>query len=579
LDTARIPNLSANKITTGQITAAANVKLNGHWLSGDGDNEGVYVANNGKVGIGTTNPSTPLQVAGGDIQMNSNSAKLRVGDGTYTYIADYGNGDSDKLQLHGSRGVIFTGGNVGIGTTTPTAKLDVAGNIAIPGGFIHYGNRGQIGNAKNFNPNNDHNGLWIEGKSAGIFMNENTLNLWSPGNTDILKVYDEDNFDNPLFVINGGGNVGIGTTTPTAKLEVAGNIAIPGGFIHYGNRGKIGGAKNFNPNNDNNGLWIEGSTSKRDGESAGIFLNENTISLWSPGNGDILRIYDEDSFGNPLFVINGSGKVGIGTTNPSAKLEVVGETKVSSLSTTSNIHMNGTSKIVFDSQAEYYSRIFWGRHSPGKNLDFGDDGLWITAGASGDEGGLFFDEDRFIVFNSGDAEKTFAVYNENKRKYHMVVDDGGKVGIGTENPQAMLDVQGAIRIGDWEIVDDGSLIFQKNGNLHVKFDDKGRRIWEAEKKWISDLRFKTNIEPLVGVTDKLAHIRAVYFNWNDHEKVKEFDQKTNVGLIADELEKVFPELVSYDKEGYRYIHYDKLSVVLLAAIKELHQLINAPIRR
>jgi TolA-binding protein len=109
LDTARIPNLSANKITTGQITAAANVKLNGHWLSGDGDNEGVYVANNGKVGIGTTSPSTQLQVVGGDIQMNSNSAKLRVGDGTYTYIADYGNGDSDKLQLHGSSGVIFTG--------------------------------------------------------------------------------------------------------------------------------------------------------------------------------------------------------------------------------------------------------------------------------------------------------------------------------------------------------------------------------------------------------------------------------------------------------------------------------------
>jgi uncharacterized protein YdcH (DUF465 family) len=88
LDAARIPNLSANKITTGQLTAAANVKLNGHWLSGDGGNEGVYIENSGNVGIGTANPN---------------------------------------------------------------AKLEVAGNIAIPGGFIHYGNRGKIGEAKKIN--------------------------------------------------------------------------------------------------------------------------------------------------------------------------------------------------------------------------------------------------------------------------------------------------------------------------------------------------------------------------------------------------------------------------------------------
>jgi hypothetical protein len=136
-------------------------------------------------------------------------------------------------------------------------------------------------------------------------------------------------------------------------------------------------------------------------------------------------------------------------------------------------------------------------------------------------------------------------------------------------------VKGAIRIGDWEISENGRMLaFKKNGNIHVKFDDRGPRIWDTGKdSWISDLRFKTHIEPLIGVTDKLAHLRAVYFNWNDHDKVKHFEKKTNIGLIADELEKVFPELVSYDKEGYRYIHYDKLSVVLLAAIKELHQLV------
>lgn len=80
--------------------------------------------------------------------------------------------------------------------------------------------------------------------------------------------------------------------------------------FHYGNRGKLGQAVDFNPDNDSNGLWIEGS---HDGESAGIFMNGNTLVLWSPGDNQLLRIYDEDSLpaGNPLFVIDGGGSVSI----------------------------------------------------------------------------------------------------------------------------------------------------------------------------------------------------------------------------------------------------------------------------
>ena len=48
----------------GDHTATENIRLNGHWLSGDGENEGVYVANNGNVGIGTTSPIQKLGVLG-----------------------------------------------------------------------------------------------------------------------------------------------------------------------------------------------------------------------------------------------------------------------------------------------------------------------------------------------------------------------------------------------------------------------------------------------------------------------------------------------------------------------------------
>jgi hypothetical protein len=78
----------------------------------------------------------------------------------------------------------------------------------------------------------------------------------------------------------------------------------------YGNRGRVGQAVDFNPDNNNNGLWIEGT---HDGESAGIFMNGNTLVLWSPGDNQLVRIYDEDSLpgGSPLFVIDGGGSVSI----------------------------------------------------------------------------------------------------------------------------------------------------------------------------------------------------------------------------------------------------------------------------
>ncbi len=80
--------------------------------------------------------------------------------------------------------------------------------------------------------------------------------------------------------------------------------------ITFDNRGKLGQAVDFNPDNDNNGLWIEGSDFPGS-ESGGIFLNGNVVCLWSPGDNDLLRILDEDSFpdGTPVFTITNDGRI------------------------------------------------------------------------------------------------------------------------------------------------------------------------------------------------------------------------------------------------------------------------------
>jgi hypothetical protein len=80
--------------------------------------------------------------------------------------------------------------------------------------------------------------------------------------------------------------------------------------ISFDNRGKLGQAVNFNPDNDRNGLWVEGSDFPG-GESGGMFMNGNVICLWSPGDNDLLRILDEDSFptGTPVFTIRNNGQI------------------------------------------------------------------------------------------------------------------------------------------------------------------------------------------------------------------------------------------------------------------------------
>jgi len=128
-----------------------------------------------------------------------------------------------------------------------------------------------------------------------------------------------------------GGNVGIGLAAPTQRLHVSGNSLVSqymyvasttGGVIHYGNTGLFGQATTFNPDGTNNGVWLEGSN----GEGGGFFANGNCAVIWSPGDNDILRVYDEDVLpsGDPDFVIDASGDVGIQTypvTN-SAALEI-----------------------------------------------------------------------------------------------------------------------------------------------------------------------------------------------------------------------------------------------------------------
>lgn len=84
----------------------------------------------------------------------------------------------------------------------------------------------------------------------------------------------------------------------------------------------------------------------------------------------------------------------------------------------------------------------------------------------------------------------------------------------------------------------------------------------------SSRQFKENDVPITGALDKVTQLVPVDFDWKSDSPFKA--GKHDVGLIAEDVEKIFPQLVARDEHGRPAVNYAKLSVYLLAAIKELN---------
>jgi hypothetical protein len=94
----------------------------------------------------------------------------------------------------------------------------------------------------------------------------------------------------------------------------------------------------------------------------------------------------------------------------------------------------------------------------------------------------------------------------------------------------------------------------------------------------SDARFKTNVTPIVNPLQKVLALRGVNFDWKTTEfPARSFSENRSVGFIAQEVEKVLPEVVQTEKnaEGYKSVQYDKVVALLVEAIKEQQMQIDS----
>jgi hypothetical protein len=339
------------------------------YVSGNGVSR-LFITNGGNVGVGTTTPTQKLDVAG-----NVNAAGLCLGGTCKTDWSQVGGGSS-QWTTSGSN-IYFNTGNVGIGTTSPTGKLSV-----VDGGHL------SIYTTQGYGPTFAKDGLTVASNPdvgySSMVIRSGHSSVADRGLLRLLR-YDGISPQQEMLYVRMDGNIGVGTSTPGARLDVGAGATARGSYTDL----LIGTGGN------NAQMEFYGPT-----KSSAITHDETVGGLIFYTNGP--------AFAQSLFLSH-AGNLGVGTTNPGSKLFVgSGSAAVSALPGV-NVALGGNSYV---SASNGTINTFIGSDTS----TYG-----IVGTLSNHPLGLR-------------ANNTLAV----------TVMPSGNVGVGTTNPAAKLDVAGSI---------------------------------------------------------------------------------------------------------------------------------------
>lgn len=154
----------------------------------------------------------------------------------------------------------------------------------------------------------------------------------------------------------------------------------------------------------------------------------------------------------------------------------------------------------------------------------------------------------------------------------------GNVGIGVSNPTVKLDVTDTNTATSAIIVPRAAAFTGTPVNGMVRYNSASNLFeFRQNGSWVnytlvSDGRLKTNVEPLTNGLNIVNQLNPVFYDWDkSNPRTASFENKHQVGFIAQEVEKVIPEVVNHGEDGYRSIEYGKMIAIVVDAIKSLHK--------
>ena len=407
-----------------------------------------------KVGIGTTTPTSKLTVVGDVLVSGILTAARIVGT---------------SLSISG----ISTLGSVEISSGIVTAKAGT-------GIVTYYGDGSKL--------------LYVVASSSAVAIATNTTNqsqfltyVTETGNVSGLGVTTTGLVFNPST-----NSLGIGTATPLAKLDVRGDVSIASTL----GIGTVIDIVPYDTLNSGTLSW-EGSA----GQLFSITNNLTTGSIYSVNDVSGIPSIDVDANGTIQLGPYG-GNIGLGTTNPTSKLHVVGDVRVSGASTFGGI----------------------------VELDNALRDINNTVGAAGS-----------VLLSTG-------------------------VGVSWA-PSAAVSISddtstNAVRYPMFENITSGTVETVNVSSTKLQFNPSSGTLSATVFTSLSDRTQKEDIRPIenaIGIVNQLTGVR---YNWKNNTN------KPSIGLIAQDVEEVIPEVVVEMADGLKSVSYGNIVAVLIEAIKE-----------
>ena len=583
---------SWNTPSSGSVTGSGILNYVPKWTP-DGNTLGnSSIFDNGNVGIGTVAPSAKLSVASAAL------GGVYIGNGTFENSAGW----NQVFDLHGasharitartgavSMGMyahdawnLGTAGYLGTYTnhplafiinTTPRMVIDVGGNVGIgttsPGNYrlnVPYSN-GNYAPVEFSGPGTAAWGTSLVVRTTGgtdgaaiLFRNRDTKNWQIRGETSGtgFQITEDggdgsygSGFGTPRLHISAGGNLGIGTTAPGAKLEVVGQVKITGGVPALG---KV-------LTSDGVGLATWESFT---GAGGGGWTDDGTV----------------------VRLTTISDNVGIGTTAPGVKLDVVGNTRSGPASMGYWTHLYNpdlvtarlevTSRDMSGSDPMILRMHQWGS---GAAEFYKPQGTTLFLRETPGGGGSWFTKFNVEASSSiGPSSMGYwtHLYNPDLVTARLEVTSRDMSG---SDPMILRMHQWGSGAAEFYKPQGTTLFLRETpgggGSWFTRFrvegnlDVIGSICYTSGIGACSDIRYKQNITELNNSLANVLKIKGVNYFWRvDEFPQNKFNKEQQIGFIAQDIEKIYPEIVFTDKDGYKSVDYSRLTPVLVEAIKE-----------